>query len=745
MRKSLFIITALVLGALILTTPKSISAADNMCNVNLNCGSDPEKWVAGWYEAREPEKVNAAPQQTEWTNASQPEPEVIRVANEDNSVNRSQIAADDAAARGGDPVNPSTVTETTPPPGGCPSGTIADGVTCKLDTAATTAPTTAPTTASVGGGTCPEGLVDACNLAGDRAPGGSFACTNPVNNKVMNCCPSGTHRDSMDANTNNCVSDSGAAPTGGLVKYCSGQPNGTACKNSSGQCGTCITSGTTSACTNLTTCPAANAMLCSGVGEDCTTYQRTDTTNCKKAVDAEPLWWCKSTISSPPSSSTDCSSTSGSGCLGKNVGNPCGSSGNFCTQTGTSAVGNLPVCTCSPAATISAPATAIAGGTGGGGTGGTGGIMTPSANLTPVPPSTSGGEGTCTAGPNHEYNECCGEGKSRKVIRSCNNSGGFVYAVGACDQSDGACGNVNASTGTSCPSGQAYVNGKCYSSGSCNPYCPATSTCGQADGCSGVCTNKCGSQVEANTVSAVGPTAGPNGGIINGGNSDSNACNASTGVCQAGGGQTLQQCNCSGLSNNQGSTGVCIQNCRPVGGSVNCQTEANSSCQAVQLDVLDGSGKVVDTIVCLPPSGCSGGAPVTGGVTTMAGGSAPAAGGGEPAVGGGTQSPTGTVPPGGTAGACVATRLYINSSPTPATPAQIAALRIGDTIRLAVKGNLASFTKGRFVIKLNNSVLATQETTTKQNLPGDPATFEFIYDHTITQGGNYSIEGSIWQ
>lgn len=137
------------------------------------------------------------------------------------------------------------------------------------------------------------------------------------------------------------------------------------------------------------------------------------------------------------------------------------------------------------------------------------------------------------------------------------------------------------------------------------------------------------------------------------------------------------------------------------------------------------------------------GAPPAGGGEPPAGGGAPPAGGGEP-PGSGTP-PTGTVPPGGVAGACVATRLYINGGTSPATAAQIASLQIGNTIRLAVRGNQASFTKGRFVIKLNNSVLTTQETTTKQNLPGDAATFEFIYDYTITQDGNYSIEGSIWQ
>ena len=134
-----------------------------------------------------------------------------------------------------------------------------------------------------------------------------------------------------------------------------------------------------------------------------------------------------------------------------------------------------------------------------------------------------------------------------------------------------------------------------------------------------------------------------------------------------------------------------------------------------------------------------------GGVVTAAGGSAPAAGGGEPAAGGETPAPTAPAVGGGIAAACVATQLYLGDSTTPASAAQIASLAVGDTVRLAIKGNLASFTKGRFVIKLNNSVVATQETTTKRNLPGDPAAFEFIYDYTITQGGSYSVEGSIWQ
>jgi len=63
----------------------------------------------------------------------------------------------------------------------------------------------------------------------------------------------------------------------------------------------------------------------------------------------------------------------------------------------------------------------------------------------------------------------------------------------------------------------------------------------------------------------------------------------------------------------------------------------------------------------------------------------------------------------------------------------------------AIRGNLANFTKGRFIIKKDGAVLETKETTTKNNLPGDAATFEFIYDYTITSGGAYAIEGAVWQ
>lgn len=97
-----------------------VHAADNMCNVNPGSCTEAQDWIDGWYEAREPENRDASPAQPEYTqrNAGNNDEapvdrpvEIIRLAGEPNSTNRSQIAADDAKARGGDPVNPSSVTE----------------------------------------------------------------------------------------------------------------------------------------------------------------------------------------------------------------------------------------------------------------------------------------------------------------------------------------------------------------------------------------------------------------------------------------------------------------------------------------------------------------------------------------------------------------------------------------------------------------------------------------------------------
>ena len=97
-----------------------VRAADNMCNVNPGSCTEAQDWIDGWYEAREPENRDASPAQPEYTqrNAGNNDEapvdrpvQIIRLAGEPNSTNRSQIAADDAKARGGDPVNPSSVTK----------------------------------------------------------------------------------------------------------------------------------------------------------------------------------------------------------------------------------------------------------------------------------------------------------------------------------------------------------------------------------------------------------------------------------------------------------------------------------------------------------------------------------------------------------------------------------------------------------------------------------------------------------
>ena len=67
-------------------------AADNMCNVDRKCET-PQDWERGWGDARSPENAGAVPVRDEWTNAVDPNPEIIREAGEPDSVNRSQKAA----------------------------------------------------------------------------------------------------------------------------------------------------------------------------------------------------------------------------------------------------------------------------------------------------------------------------------------------------------------------------------------------------------------------------------------------------------------------------------------------------------------------------------------------------------------------------------------------------------------------------------------------------------------------------
>jgi len=162
--------------------------------------------------------------------------------------------------------------------------------------------------------------------------------------------------------------------------------------------------------------------------------------------------------------------------------------------------------------------------------------------------------------------------------------------------------------------------------------------------------------------------------------------------------------------------------------------------------------------VTITKSGCKGsGTPsvttsVTASVTTTPGGStssssSSSSGGSSSSSSGGSSSSSS----GGVSPMCVETRVYLKKADgtfeTTVTPvAQLSSkLALGSVIRLAVRGNLANFTKARFVIKNNGAVLETKETTTKNNLPGDAATFEYTYDYTITVAGSYTIEGSVWQ
>ena len=726
MRKNLFIVITLVLAVLVLTTPKPIRAADNMCNVNPGSCSSESDWIAGWYAAREPEKVSAEPQQTEWTNASQPEPEVIRVANEDNSVNRSQIAADDAAARGGDPVNPSTVTVTAPPPGGCPAGTVADGVTCKLGTAVgTTAAPTATLGTGGGGGTPCSGPFNhtACNgkAPGDQVTYGGVAGTCNLGQSpncswtyAGACSPgacevSGTgSRKCNSSGTGwiyftgaNCTSGgTGGTPTAAPSSI--GSTGGekpldrpkTACYaySSSGVCTAWDATGSKPADLNVAGCNLYNS---SGV---CTAWDATtggekpgDTTRTKPMCNVY-------------NSTGNCISwdPTGSKPADLNVaGCKLYSTNGICFAWDVTTGGEKPLDRPKTVCNLYGP-TGIC-------------FSWDPTQLKPADLSISGCQrynsgGTCiawipTLGTCNTYNSAgictswdpTGSKPADLNVAGCKlyNSGGTCIAwdvVGSASLPNGSGGSNTTSSGV------------CAGLGGINQICRVPQNCGNASNCDGglICDN--------GTCKTISPgTCG----------SGSNGCRVH---------------NCSVCSNYGGG----LDECRS-GGTVTDCASAKLSGSCGQIDLLDAGGNYCGVMQQACTGSCAGG------VATTMGGGAPAAGGGEPAAGGGTPAPTAPAVGEGIAAACVATQLYLGGSTTPASAAQIASLAIGDTIRLAIKGNLANFTKGRFVIKLNNSVVTTQETTTKRNLPGDPAAFEFIYDYTITQGGSYSVEGSIWQ
>lgn len=170
----IFIIIA-ILTAFSLASPAR--AADNICNVNPGSCKTQEDWIRGWFAARQPENIEAKPKQNEWTNASGPAPEIIRQAGESNSINRSEIAAQDAAARGGDPVNPSQVTappvtptpppvESQPTPTPVPAITPADAPVCDGPSNHSYCGGIAP-----GGSTSGGGVTGTCNGVTEVSPG----------------------------------------------------------------------------------------------------------------------------------------------------------------------------------------------------------------------------------------------------------------------------------------------------------------------------------------------------------------------------------------------------------------------------------------------------------------------------------------------------------------------------------------------------------------------------------------------
>lgn len=103
-----------------------------------------------------------------------------------------------------------------------------------------------------------------------------------------------------------------------------------------------------------------------------------------------------------------------------------------------------------------------------------------------------------------------------------------------------------------------------------------------------------------------------------------------------------------------------------------------------------------------------------------------------------------------TANACVETRVYLrpaadaNFSDTPTPVSELGSkVKVGDMIRLAVRGNKATFVVGRFTIKRDGTAVGTFNTTTTRPLAGDPATKEYYYDYTISAPGAYTFEGEV--
>lgn len=392
---------------------------------------------------------------------------------------------------------------------------------------------------------------------------------------------------------------------------------------------------------------------------------------------------------------TACSINSGAGCDGKRVGDSCTipnfGGTRYCTQVDVNV--GFPVCDCSEAETV---------------------------QVTDLNATCAARGGSCTLGYSSSTSPQCPAGNDY---------------IGSCTNSSCCKATVATTTALSCTCANGSRTGE---------YGPAT------------CTNPTTGEVTTQPfrVDCAGQSGAIGGSGETGGYEREGVwgefgvdCDRNTGTCS---GNTVYVYSCSPEEiDTWAASGapICLQGLWETSGSVNCVDIANQTCSFVQIDVVTDNPLSGSAMTCYPTVDC--GSPATAPTATPSlAADLPApqtTPGDNPNTVEVTESPTVTTEVTTTAPACVNTRIFINGSTTAATQEQMNGIRVGDTIRLAIRGNQSSFTKGRFVIKLDNTILETFETTTKQNLPGDVATFEFIQDYVITQGGNYAIEGSIWQ
>lgn len=335
--------------------------------------------------------------------------------------------------------------------------------------------------------------------------------------------------------------------------------------------------------------------------------------------------------------------------------------------------------------------------------------------------------GQCESGGQpHEYNECCGQNKSRHVVRTCV-GGQFQWKTyNDCEQEDSACGPPPPpeSKPPSCKPGEVFADGQCHNVQGCTPDCN-NKGCGAPDGCSGVCTESCETKQEANTASNQGPQPQQGGGIINAGNATNDACTAS-GSCAPSGGQTMKICKCDALEYGQ-VTAICTKDCQDASGTVNCQSEADANCKVVQLDVYSG-GSLVDTVVCTPNKDkCAAPAPLPPAPTSPPAQQQQSA---PPATQTAAPTPAPTSTPTPIAGPqCKNIKIYKGDQVV--IPSDLVA---GDAVEFAVVG--ANATKAR--VRVNGS---TWTETTAKNTSN-----EFIIGFTVpSSGGTFTVEAEVHQ